>query len=130
MTRTNLALLGRAAVHLRPRAGGPVRLRSRQACLRRSPKLDTGFFLDHTRQLPSGRPDAFRPLDARTPDPWLELPELRAGKIRQRRRTLRCRRRHEAQSGSRQGHHWDLTGDFRASLGDHLPENINQATVR
>ena len=44
-------------------------------------KRDTGSSPDRPSRPTAGWPDAFRPLDARTPDRWPDLAELRAGKI-------------------------------------------------
>ena len=83
MTRTDLALLGRTAVHLRPgQVAHRARLRGQQACLRRFPEAGRRVLSGPDPSAAVGWPDAFRPVDARTPGRWPELPELRAGKIR------------------------------------------------
>ncbi len=83
MTRTDLALLGRTAVHLRPgQVAHRARLRGQQACLRRFPEAGRRVLSGPDPSAAVGWPNAFRPMDARTPGRWPELPELRAGKIR------------------------------------------------
>jgi uncharacterized heparinase superfamily protein len=83
MTRADLALLGRTAVHLRPgQVAHRARLRGQQACLRRFPEAGRRVLSGPNPSAAVGWPDAFRPIDARTPGRWPELPELRAGKIR------------------------------------------------
>jgi uncharacterized heparinase superfamily protein len=83
MTRTDLALLGRTAVHLRPgQVAHRARLRGQQACLRRFPEAGRRVLSGPDPSAAVGWPDAFCPMDARTPGRWPELPELRTGKIR------------------------------------------------
>ena len=83
MTHTDLALLGRTAVHLRPsQVAHRARLRGQQAGLRHFPEAGRRILSGPGPSATVGWPDAFRPMDARTPGRWPELPELRAGKIR------------------------------------------------
>ena len=83
MTRADLALLGRTVVHLRPgQVAHRARLRAQQACLRRFPEAGRRVLSGPDPSAAVGWPDAFRPVDARTPGRWPGLPELRAGKIR------------------------------------------------
>jgi uncharacterized heparinase superfamily protein len=82
MTRTDLALLGRTVVHLRPgQAAHRARLRAQQAGLRRFPEAGRRILSGPDPATATGWPESFRPLDARTPGRWPDLPELRAGKI-------------------------------------------------
>jgi len=82
MTRTDIALLGRTAVHLRPgQVAHRVRLRAQQECLRRFPEPGRRVLSGPDPSAVVGWPDAFRPTDARTPGRWPGLPDLRAGKI-------------------------------------------------
>ena len=82
MTRTDIALLGRTAVHLRPgQVAHRARLRAQQECLRRFPEPGRRVLSGPDPSAVVGWPDAFRPTDARTPGRWPGLPDLRAGKI-------------------------------------------------
>jgi uncharacterized heparinase superfamily protein len=82
MTGTDLAMLSRTVVHLRPgQVAYRARLRTQQAVLRRFP--ETGRWVFSGPALPAaGWPDVFLPVDARTPGRWPDLTELRAGKVR------------------------------------------------
>ena len=83
MTHKDLALLGRTAVYLRPsQVAHRARLRGQQAGLRHFPEAGRRILSGPGPSATVGWPDAFRPMDARTPGRWPELPELRAGKIR------------------------------------------------
>ena len=83
MTGTDLAVLGRTVVHLRPsQVAHRARLRIQQAGLRRFPEAGRRVLSGPDPSAAAGWPDAFRPVDALTPGRWPSLPELRAGKIR------------------------------------------------
>ena len=83
MTATDLAVLGRTVVHLRPSQGAHrARLRIQQAGLRRFPEAGRRVLSGPDPAAAAGWPDAFRPVDALAPGRWPSLPELRAGKIR------------------------------------------------
>ena len=83
MTRTDLALLGRTLVHLRPgQVAHRVRLQAQQRCLRRFPETGKRILSGPRPSAAAGWPEAFRPVDARTPGRWPDPSELRAGKIR------------------------------------------------
>ncbi len=82
MTRTDMALLGRTAVHLRPaQVAHRARLRAQQEGLRRFPESGRRVLSGPDPSAVVGWPDAFRPTDAQTPSRWPGLPDLRAGKI-------------------------------------------------
>ncbi len=83
MTGTDLALLGRTVIHLRPgQLAHRARLRTQQAGLRRFPVAGRRILSGPDPSAGVGWPDGFRPVDARTPGRWPGLPELRADKIR------------------------------------------------
>jgi uncharacterized heparinase superfamily protein len=83
MTGTDLALLGRTVIHLRPgQLAHRARLRSQQAGLRRFPVAGRRILSGPDPSAAVGWPYALHPVDARTPGRWPGLPELRAGKIR------------------------------------------------
>jgi len=82
MTGADLALLSRTVIHLRPgQVAHRARLRTQQAALRRFPEAGYRIFSGPAQSATVGWPDAFRPLDARTPDCWPDPAELRAGKV-------------------------------------------------
>ena len=83
MTGTDLAILGRTVVHLRPaQLAHRARLRTQQAGLRRFPEAGRRLLSGPDPSAAAGWPDAFRPVDALTPSRWPGLPGLRAGKIK------------------------------------------------
>jgi uncharacterized heparinase superfamily protein len=78
----DLALLLRTVVRLRPgQLAHRVRLRTQQAALRRFPEAGHRILIGSTPAADAGWPNAFRPVDARTPGRWPDPAELRAGKI-------------------------------------------------
>jgi uncharacterized heparinase superfamily protein len=78
-----LALLARTVVHLWPgQVAHRARLRSQQAALSRFPETARRLLGGPPPAAGAGWPDAFRPVDVRTPGRWPSLPELRSGKIR------------------------------------------------
>ncbi len=82
MTRSDLALLGRTVMHLRPgQLAHRARLRAQQHGLRRFPAAGRLLLAGPDPSAAVGWPDGFRPVDARTPGRWPCLPELLAGKI-------------------------------------------------
>jgi uncharacterized heparinase superfamily protein len=82
MTHTDIALLGRTAVHLRPdQVAHRARLRAQQECLRRFPEPGRRVLSGPDPSAAVGWPDTFRPTDAQTPGRWPGVPDLRAGKI-------------------------------------------------
>src|SRR5260370_15040788 len=83
MTGTDLALLGRTVVHLRPgQLAHRARLRTQQAGLRRFPEAGRRILSGPDPSAANGWPHAVHPLDARTAGRWPGLPELRDGQIR------------------------------------------------
>jgi uncharacterized heparinase superfamily protein len=83
MTHTDLAVLGRTVVQLRPgQLAHRARLRTQQAGLRRFPEAGRRVLRGPDPSAAVGWPEAFRPVDGLTPGRWPGLPELRAGKIR------------------------------------------------
>jgi uncharacterized heparinase superfamily protein len=82
MTRTDLALLSRTVVHLRPgQVVHRARLRAQQECLLRFPEAGRRVLSGRDTSAAVGWPEVFRPTDARTLSRWPGLPDLRAGKI-------------------------------------------------
>jgi uncharacterized heparinase superfamily protein len=78
---SDLALLGRTVVHLRPgQVVHRVRLRAQRAFLRRFPEAGRWMFSGPV-PAAAGWPDGFRCVDARTPERWPGPQELAAGKI-------------------------------------------------
>ena len=83
MTGTDLAVLGRTVVHLRPeQVAYRARLRIQGAGLRRFPEARSRVLSGPAPSAAAGWPEAFRPVDALIPGRWPVLPELQAGKIR------------------------------------------------
>jgi uncharacterized heparinase superfamily protein len=83
MTGTDLAVLGRTVVHLRPeQVAHRARLRIQRAGLRRFPEAGRWVLAGPDPSAAVGWPDPFRPMDALTPARWPILADLRAGKIR------------------------------------------------
>jgi uncharacterized heparinase superfamily protein len=83
MTGTDLAVLGRTVVHLRPeQVAHRARLRLQRAGLRRFPEAGRRVLSGPDPSVAVGWPDPFRPMDALTPARWPILADLRAGKIR------------------------------------------------
>ena len=83
MTRTDLALLSRTIMHLRPsQVAHRARLRAQLACLRRFPETGRRVVSGPDPSAVVGWPEVFRTVDAQTPGRWPSLPEVRAGKIR------------------------------------------------
>jgi uncharacterized heparinase superfamily protein len=84
MTGSDLALLGRTMVHLRPgQVAHRARLRSQQGVLRRFPEIGRRVLSGPAVAATAvGWPEGFRPVDARTPGCWPDPAELRAGKVR------------------------------------------------
>ena len=83
MTGTDLAQLGRTAVHLRPaQVAHRARLRVQQAGLRQFPGAGRRALAGPDPSAAVGWPEAYRPVDALPTASWPGLPELRAGKIR------------------------------------------------
>jgi uncharacterized heparinase superfamily protein len=83
MTGTDLAILGRTVVHLRPaQLAHRARLRTQQAGLRRFPEAGRRLLSVPDPSAAAGWPDVFRPVDALTPSRWPGLPGLRAGKVK------------------------------------------------
>ena len=83
MTRTDLALLSRTIVHLRPgQVAHRARLRAQLAFLHRFPETGRRILSGPDPSAIVGWPEEFRTVDAQTPDLWPALSEVRAGKIR------------------------------------------------
>ena len=83
MTGTDLAVLGRTVVHLRPeQVAYRARLRIQGAGLRRFPEAGRRVLSGPAPSAAAGWPEAFRPVDALILGRWPVLPELQAGKIR------------------------------------------------
>ena len=83
MTGTDLAVLGRTVVHLRPeQVAYRARLRIQRAGLRRFPEAGRRVLSGPDPSAAAGWPEAFRPVDALILGRWPVLPELQAGKIR------------------------------------------------
>jgi uncharacterized heparinase superfamily protein len=83
MTGTDLAILGRTVVHLRPaQLAHRARLRTQQVGLRRFPEAGRRLLSVPDPSAAAGWPDVFRPVDALTPSRWPGLPGLRAGKVK------------------------------------------------
>jgi uncharacterized heparinase superfamily protein len=83
VTRTDLALLSRTIMHLRPsQVAHRARLRAQLACLRRFPETGRRIVSGPDPSAVVGWPEVFRTVDAQTPGRWPGLPEVRAGKIR------------------------------------------------
>jgi len=83
MTGTDLAVLGRTVVHLRPeQVAYRARLRIQGAGLRRFPEAGRRVLSGPAPSAAAGWPEAFRPMDALNLGRWPVLPELQAGKIR------------------------------------------------
>ena len=83
MTGTDLAVLGRTVVHLRPeQVAYRARLRIQGAGLRHFPQAGRRVLSGPAPSAAAGWPEAFRPVDALILGRWPVLPELQAGKIR------------------------------------------------
>ena len=83
MTDADLARLSRTVVHLRPgQIAHRARLRAQQAGLRRFPEAGRRLLSGPNPSAAVGWPVPLCPVDARTPDRWPFLSELRSGKIR------------------------------------------------
>ena len=83
MTGTDLAVLGRTVVRLRPKqVAYRARLRIQGAGLRRFPEAGRRVLSGPAPSAAAGWPEAFRPVDALILGRWPVLPELQAGKIR------------------------------------------------
>ncbi len=83
MTGTDLAVLGRTVVHLRPeQVAFRARLRMQGAGLRRFPEAGRRVLSGPASSAAAGWPEAFRPVDALILGRWPVLLELQAGKIR------------------------------------------------
>ncbi len=83
MTGTDLAVLGRTVVHLRPgQVAYRARLRIQGAGLRRFPGAGCRVLSGPAASAAAGWPEAFRPVDALILGRWPVLAELQAGKIR------------------------------------------------
>ena len=79
MTGTDLAVLGRTVVHLRPeQVAYRARLRVQGACLRRFPEAGRRVLSGPAPSAAAGWPEAFRPVDALILGRWPVLPELQA----------------------------------------------------
>jgi uncharacterized heparinase superfamily protein len=82
MTGAALARLSRTVVHLGPgQVARRAQLHVQQAALHRFPEAGRRILSGPGPSGAVGWPAAFRPVDARTPDHWPGLTELRAGKI-------------------------------------------------
>jgi uncharacterized heparinase superfamily protein len=82
VTRTELALLARTAVHLKPsQAAQRARLRAQRAALRRWPQTGRWLLAGPDPASAAGWPAGFRPLDARLWPRWPGRAALRTGRI-------------------------------------------------
>jgi len=82
MTREELALLGRTAVHLRPaQVAHRARLRTQRAVLDRWPGIGQRLLADAGPVTAGGWPTGFTPLDAVAPRRWPGLAQLASGRI-------------------------------------------------
>jgi len=83
MTGSDLALLARTVVHLRPQQGASrVRLRAQRSMARSWPGLARRVFTGPDPAAAAGWPPVFLPVDARAPERWPGLGELKSGTIR------------------------------------------------
>ena len=82
MTREELALLGRTAVHLRPsQVAHRARLRTQRAVLHRWPGIGERLLADAGPVTAGGWPTSFIPLDTIAPERWPSLAQLASGRI-------------------------------------------------
>jgi uncharacterized heparinase superfamily protein len=82
MTSTDLALLGRTAVHLKPgQIAHRARLRAQLMALRRWPRAGRRLLAGPDPAAAAGWPAGFVPLDARASLPWPDPAWLASGKI-------------------------------------------------